>query len=57
MYTPLLDDQRDRNLIEVMPDYLTEDIFFERHLAVKFYARVVKTLTEQVVYEEEESEQ
>jgi len=36
----------------MMPDYLAEDITFERDVAAKFYARVVKTLTEKVSVEE-----
>ena len=42
-----------------MPEYLTEELSFERAVASKFYARVVKTLVEQPVVEgddEEESE-
>jgi len=45
LYTPLLDANRDRGLIELMPEYLTEDITFARQNAAKFYGRVVDTLT------------
>lgn len=45
LYTPLLDTNRDRDMIEIMPEYLTEDITFARQNAAKFYARVVDTLT------------
>lgn len=54
LYTPMLNTDRDRDLIEVMPDYLTEDITFDREVAAKFYARVVKTLTEKPAEEETE---
>lgn len=54
LYTPLLDANRDRDLIEMMPDYLAEDITFEREVAAKFYARVVKTLTERTTTDEPE---
>ncbi|KAK5939628.1 hypothetical protein PMZ80_008007 [Knufia obscura] len=54
LYTPLLDANRDRDLIEMMPDYLAEDITFEREVAAKFYARVVKTLTERPSVDESE---
>ncbi|EHY59039.1 hypothetical protein ABEF92_003746 [Exophiala dermatitidis] len=45
LYTPLLDANRDRDMIELMPTYLTEDITFARQNAAKFYGRVVDTLT------------
>jgi seryl-tRNA synthetase len=45
-YIPQLDPSRDRNLIELLPEYLVDDITFPRQQAAKFYARVVKALTE-----------
>ncbi|KAI1628197.1 chromosome segregation protein Csm1/Pcs1-domain-containing protein [Exophiala viscosa] len=45
LYTPLLDSNRDRDMIALMPSYLTEDITFARQNAAKFYGRVVDTLT------------
>lgn len=45
LYTPMLDPNRDRELIELMPSYLTEEITFARQNAAKFYGRVVDTLT------------
>lgn len=54
-YTPLLDERRDRDLLEILPDYLTEEICFPRSNAAKFYARVVDCLTKRVeVVEAEE---
>ncbi|KAL7805497.1 chromosome segregation protein Csm1/Pcs1 domain-containing protein [Trichoderma gracile] len=47
-YRPQLDEDRDSDLIEVLPDYLTEEITFPRHQASKFYARVIKSLMERV---------
>ncbi|KAL8674812.1 MAG: hypothetical protein Q9168_000793 [Polycauliona sp. 1 TL-2023] len=44
-YTPRLDNDRDRDLLELLPDYLSEEITFSRHNAAKFYGRVVETLT------------
>ncbi|KAL8799841.1 MAG: hypothetical protein Q9182_005590 [Xanthomendoza sp. 2 TL-2023] len=44
-YTPRLDNDRDRDLLELLPDYLREEITFSRHNAAKFYGRVVETLT------------
>lgn len=45
LYTPLLDQSRDRELLDLLPDYLTEEITFSRQHASKFYGRVVDTLT------------
>lgn len=47
-YTPRLDRNRDRDLLDILPDYLTEEITFSRQHAAKFYARVVETLTKRV---------
>jgi len=55
LYTPLLDANRDRDLIEIMPPYLSEDITFARENAAKFYARVVDTLTRKHEEVEEEA--
>ena len=44
-YIPLLDESRDRELVGILPDYLTVDITFSRHQASKFYTRVIDTLT------------
>jgi len=45
-YIPQLDPSRDRALMELLPDYLVDEITFPRPQAAKFYARVVKALTE-----------
>lgn len=44
-YVPLLDDNRDRDLIDILPEYLTVDITFVRQQASKFYTRVIDALT------------
>jgi hypothetical protein len=44
-YMPLLDTNRDRQLMDILPDYLAVDITFSRQHASKFYNRVVDTLT------------
>lgn len=44
-YMPLLDPNRDKDLIEVLPDYLTVDITFSRQQSAKFYSRITDTLT------------
>lgn len=43
-YIPLLDENRDRDLLDLLPDYLTVDINFSRQQASKFYTRVIDTL-------------
>ncbi|KAI1120880.1 chromosome segregation protein Csm1/Pcs1-domain-containing protein [Nemania abortiva] len=48
MYMPQLDAARDEELIDTLPDYLTEEITFPRLHAAKFYSRVVKALTERM---------
>lgn len=45
-YIPQLDPSRDRDLMDFLPDYLIDEITFPRPQAAKFYARVVKALTE-----------
>ncbi|EXJ58144.1 hypothetical protein A1O7_05568 [Cladophialophora yegresii CBS 114405] len=51
LYTPLLDPDRDHEMIKLMPGYLTEEITFARLNASKFYGRVVDTLTKKRVEE------
>lgn len=51
LYTPLLDENRDREMMELMPDYLRDEITFARQNAAKFYSRVVDTLTKRRIDE------
>ncbi|KAL4902801.1 hypothetical protein BDW74DRAFT_157595 [Aspergillus multicolor] len=44
-YIPLLDENRDRELVDILPEYLTVDITFVRQQASKFYTRVMDALT------------
>ncbi|KAL6233203.1 hypothetical protein BDW75DRAFT_215731 [Aspergillus navahoensis] len=44
-YIPLLDASRDRELVDILPEYLTVDITFVRQQASKFYTRVMDALT------------
>ncbi|KAF4340362.1 chromosome segregation pcs1 [Fusarium beomiforme] len=46
IYQPQLDPGRDVDLMDMLPDYLTEEIVFPRSQAPKFYMRVNKSLTE-----------
>lgn len=52
-YEPFLDEGRDRDLLDILPDYLTEEICFPRNHAVKFYSKVVDCMTKKIVMEEE----
>ncbi|KAH7244611.1 hypothetical protein FSOLCH5_012009 [Fusarium solani] len=47
-YRPQLDSNRDGELMDILPDYLVEEITFPRPQASRFYARVVKSLTERI---------
>ena len=44
IYTPRLDSNRDRDLIALLPEYLTDEITFARTNAAMFYGKVVETL-------------
>lgn len=48
MYKPQLDENRDSKLIDLLPDFLVEEITFPRPHAAKFYSRVLKSLTEKL---------
>lgn len=48
MYKPQLDENRDSKLIDMLPDFLIEEITFPRPHAAKFYSRVLKSLTEKL---------
>lgn len=50
-YMPLLDENFDRPLLKLLPDYLAVDITFSRQHAAKFYSRVVDTLTKKIIEE------
>lgn len=45
-YRPQLDAGRDGELMEILPDYLVEEITFPLHQAAKFYSRVTRSLTD-----------
>ncbi|KJZ78112.1 hypothetical protein HIM_02749 [Hirsutella minnesotensis 3608] len=47
-YKPQLDTNRDNELMELLPDYLVEEITFPRSHASKFYSRVMKSLSERM---------
>jgi len=47
-YIPQLDPSRDNDLMELLPEFLTENLIFARPQASKFYARVAKALTAKI---------
>ena len=53
-YTPRLDGNRDRDLMALLPEYLTDEITFSRMNAAMFYGRVVETLTKKRPVEDQE---
>ncbi|KAI0840842.1 chromosome segregation protein Csm1/Pcs1-domain-containing protein [Hypoxylon sp. FL0890] len=46
IYMPQLDAARDQALIDILPDYLVEEITFPQSHAARFYSRVMRSLTE-----------
>ena len=40
-FTPILDHERDRVIISLLPDYLTEEITFSRVNATRFYLKLL----------------
>ncbi|KAL5375640.1 hypothetical protein PMIN06_010520 [Paraphaeosphaeria minitans] len=53
IYQPLLHEQRDRELIDLLPDYLTEEISFPRAQAPKFYTKVVDSMSKKIILEDD----
>lgn len=43
-YLPILDQKNDRHLLEILPDYLQEEISFPRNAAPKFYEKIAKLM-------------
>lgn len=55
-YAPVLDASNDRQLISILPDYLTDEICFPRSQAAKFYARIQDCMTKKFELVEEDEE-
>lgn len=53
IYNPLLDEERDKELLELLPDYLTEEICFPRVQAPKFYFKVLDSMSKRIVLDDE----
>ncbi|KAF1998757.1 hypothetical protein P154DRAFT_555129 [Amniculicola lignicola CBS 123094] len=52
VYDPLLDGERDRDLLDLLPEYLTEEISFPRSHASKFYMKVQDSMSKKIVLED-----
>lgn len=50
-YAPLLDAKNDRQLLEILPNYLTEEIVFPRPSAARFYQKVIDSMSRMYVEE------
>jgi hypothetical protein len=51
-YSPILDEKNDRELLEILPEYLTEEICFSRNSAARFYSKVADCMTKKIEFEE-----
>ena len=51
-YTPILDEKNDRHLLDILEDFLVEDICFPRNHAQGFYSKVRESMMKRVEYEE-----
>ncbi|KAF2262218.1 hypothetical protein CC78DRAFT_323281 [Lojkania enalia] len=52
VYNPQFDQSRDQALLDLLPDYLTEEISFPRSQAAKFYMKVVDCMSKRIELEE-----
>jgi hypothetical protein len=50
-YAPILDEKNDQQLLEILPDYLTEEIVFPRPSAARFYQKVIDSMSKKFVDE------
>ncbi|KAF2748804.1 hypothetical protein M011DRAFT_441294 [Sporormia fimetaria CBS 119925] len=47
-YTPQLDEKRDAQLYDLLPDYLTEPIEFPRNQVARFYEKILDSMTKKI---------
>lgn len=52
-YTPMLDAKNDKHLVDILEDFLIEDIAFPRHHAQGFYTKVRACMMRRVEMDEE----
>lgn len=48
VFEPFLDASRDKDLVDILPDYFQEEIDFPRAMAVKFFSKLVGAMTARV---------
>jgi hypothetical protein len=51
-YLPMLDEKNDRDLLDILPDYLTEEICFPRSSAARFYSKVADCMAKKIEMED-----
>jgi hypothetical protein len=51
-YTPMLDEKNDKHLVDILEDFLIEDICFPRNHAQGFYTKVRECMMRRVEIEE-----
>lgn len=51
-YSPQLDEKRDAELLDLLPDYLTDEIEFPRHQVAKFYEKILDSMTRKIELED-----
>jgi len=51
-YTPLIDEKNDKHLVEILEDFLVEDICFPRNHAQGFYTKVRECMVRRVEIDE-----
>ena len=47
-YTPLLNEKRDQGLLEILPDFLTDEIQFPRSHAAGFYTKLFENMKRKI---------
>ena len=50
----MLDETRDGELLEILPDYLAEGIEFPRVQAAKFYQKMLECMMKRIVLEDDD---
>jgi hypothetical protein len=52
VYTPILDEKNDKHLLEILEDFLVEEICFPRNHAQGFYTKVRESMMRKVIIED-----
>jgi Chromosome segregation protein Csm1/Pcs1 len=51
-YVPKIDEKNDQHLVDILEDFLVEDIVFPRSHALKFYTKVRECMMKRVEFED-----